>query len=437
MYQTGKAAQISREMDKYSIDILGLSEVRWPTSGSLRLESGKYILYSGRSDGLHQEGVELMLTPKAYKSMMEWNPINERILTARFFSKFIKISIIQVYSPTNEATEEAKLAHLEQLQSVIETIPKHDMLLIMGDMNAKIGNNNTGHEDVMGNHALGVMNNNGEHLIDLCEINKLVVTGSLFPHKTQHKVTWTSPGGRVENQIDHVLVTKQHRTSVLDTRSMRGADIASDHELVRCKVRIKLRKHKTTNSEKRRIKYDTTKLQKPDIKKAFNLELRNRFSMLELDENSVEDDAVETSWKQMVDAFTETANDKLGRKEIGQKPWITRESWKKVDERRELKKRIENARSDRLKERLRTDYRERDKDVKRSMRSDRRKWTDNMIEEAEKAAQNGRMKTVYEITRTLCNEKRKESNLVKDKMETPYQMMKIVRKDGRNILKKH
>jgi hypothetical protein len=104
MYQTGKAAQISREMDRYNIEILGLSEVRWPTSGSTRLECGKkHISYSGRTDGIHQEGVGLMLTQKAFKATMEWNPVNERIITARFFSKFIKISIIpQTKRPTKK-----------------------------------------------------------------------------------------------------------------------------------------------------------------------------------------------------------------------------------------------------------------------------------------------------------------------------------------------
>jgi hypothetical protein len=38
------------------------------------------------------------------------------------------------------------------------------MLLIMGDMNAKIGKDNTGHEDVVGKHCLGEMNNNSAHL---------------------------------------------------------------------------------------------------------------------------------------------------------------------------------------------------------------------------------------------------------------------------------
>jgi hypothetical protein len=96
--------------------------------------------------------------------------------------------------PTNEATNDGKPKHIEQLQSIIETIPKHDTHLIMGDVNAKIGKDKTGHEDAMGIHGLGEMNNSSAHLINLCEINKLVVTGSLFPHKDQHNVTWISPG---------------------------------------------------------------------------------------------------------------------------------------------------------------------------------------------------------------------------------------------------
>jgi hypothetical protein len=33
MYITGKTAQIDQEMDGYGIDILGLSEARWPMNG--------------------------------------------------------------------------------------------------------------------------------------------------------------------------------------------------------------------------------------------------------------------------------------------------------------------------------------------------------------------------------------------------------------------
>ena len=414
MYTAGKTAQVDMEMERYKIDILGLSEVRWPSSGRTRLQSGKVVLHSGRADGSHLEGVALMLSAKATNALIKWEPINERIILARFFSKYIKTTVILVYAPTNEASEETKTVYMEQLQAVIETVPKHDMLLVIGDFNAKVGADNAGYERVMGREGTGVMNDNGERLVNLCEVNRLIVTGTLFPHKLKHKLTWTSPNGKSENQIDHILVSKQHRTSVLDTRAMRGADVGTDHELVRCKIRIKLKRNKQIKEDKRK-KFDTTKLYKSEERKAFCLELKNRFETLEIKEETTGESEVEMTWKHLEETFNSVAEEKLGFKKKGQKPWISKESWKLVEERKETKRKIENCRSDRVKIRLRAQYSEKDREVKSNMRKDRRKWTDNMIEEAEKAANNGRMKTVYEITRTLSNEKRRTPSVIKDK----------------------
>ena len=52
---------------------------------------------------------------------------------------------------------------------------------------------------------------------------------------------------------------------------------------------------------------------------------------------------------------------------------------------------------------------------KKSMRQDKRKWVDHLAMEAEEAARNGRMKEVYDITKTLSNDKRKSTKAVKDK----------------------
>lgn len=49
------------------------------------------------------------------------------------------------------------------------------------------------------------------------------------------------------------------------------------------------------------------------------------------------------------------------------------------------------------------------------MRNDRKKWTEDMITDAERAANNGHMKTVYEITRVLSNERRGMPTAIKDK----------------------
>ena len=47
MFETVKAAQIAREMERFKVKILGLSEVRWNMAGRTTLASGERVLYSG------------------------------------------------------------------------------------------------------------------------------------------------------------------------------------------------------------------------------------------------------------------------------------------------------------------------------------------------------------------------------------------------------
>ncbi|KAL9956815.1 hypothetical protein ACROYT_G038356 [Oculina patagonica] len=52
MYQTGKLAQIVKEMDRYRMDIIGISEARWVGSGMMKERSGHTVIHSGRKIGL-------------------------------------------------------------------------------------------------------------------------------------------------------------------------------------------------------------------------------------------------------------------------------------------------------------------------------------------------------------------------------------------------
>ena len=114
MYEQGRCAQIVKEMKRYNLSILGISEMRWNTFGSLRTRTGETILFSGNpnDDDPHVKGVGLILSKVAADSLMEWDPVSERIITARFASKCQNMSLIQVYAPTNEAKDEDKEAFL-------------------------------------------------------------------------------------------------------------------------------------------------------------------------------------------------------------------------------------------------------------------------------------------------------------------------------------
>ena len=71
-----------------------------------------------------------MISRKAEQSLIERKPINGRLIYVRFFSKYMKLSIIQAYAPTNEASDEDKGNFYDQLQSVVDSIHKHDILTV-------------------------------------------------------------------------------------------------------------------------------------------------------------------------------------------------------------------------------------------------------------------------------------------------------------------
>ncbi|XP_068739553.1 craniofacial development protein 2-like [Montipora capricornis] len=177
MFETGKAGQVAKEMKRYEIDILGISECRWRGSGKSKLNTGE-----------------------AARCLMEWTPESSRIIRARFYSKYRKLTLIHAYSPTNDASIESKDDFYEQLEGTVQKCNRNDILLITGDLNAKVGKGTPEEREVLGQHGTGDRNENGERLCEFCEMNGLVITGTIFPHKEIHKATWTSPNGRTRTR---------------------------------------------------------------------------------------------------------------------------------------------------------------------------------------------------------------------------------------------
>ena len=285
MYEAGKMAQVAAEMRRYKLALLGISEVRWTQAGHTRLTTGELFLYSGHeeSDAPHTQGVGLMLSRQAQRALIGWEAHGPRIITATFrtVKKKIKMNIIQCYAPTNDGDEEDKSQFYSRLQKILENYPDKDITILIGDLNAKIGPDNTGYEQVMGTHALGEMNENGEIFADLCALNNLVIGGSIFPHKRIHKSTWVSPDSVTENQIDHVCISRKFRRSLLDVRVRRGADVASDHHLVVARLKLKLKKNQMLDRPVRRAKYNISLLKDPNTREKFSLVLKNKFQALQ------------------------------------------------------------------------------------------------------------------------------------------------------------
>jgi len=408
MFETGKTAQVTNEMKKYNISILGISEARWNDSGKLTLNSGETICYSGRSDGIHQEGVAIIMDNHATKCLLEWEPINSRIIRARFNSRFIKTTIIQCYAPTEQAAEEDKEAFYVCLQQQIDKTPRHDILLVMGDLNAKVGSNNEGYEECMGQQGMGTQNDNGTRFADLCRENGMVIGGTIFHHKAIHKLTWTSPDGKTRNQIDHLAINQKWRRSLTDVKVIRGADAGSDHFLLLGVLNLKLKKQTSKATDRQ---FDSQRLKDPDVRHNFTLELKNKFSIL----NAIPVDDLDEKNEMIQKAFVETSQVVLGHRKKQRKAWISDTTWDLIEERKTTKKQLLACKSHESREQLSQEYKAKNSEVKKSSRRDKRTYIDNLAKEAQEAADKGDTRTVYKITKSLTGGFTNTSTIVKDK----------------------
>ena len=119
------------------------------------------------------------------------------MISVHFQGKPFNITIIQVYAPTSSAEEAEVEQFYEELQDFLELASKKDVLLIIGDLNAKVGGQEI--PGVIGKYGLRLQNKAGQRLIEFCQENTLVITNTLFQQHKRRLYTWTSPDGQYRN----------------------------------------------------------------------------------------------------------------------------------------------------------------------------------------------------------------------------------------------
>uniref|UniRef100_A0A2C9L7L6 Endonuclease/exonuclease/phosphatase domain-containing protein n=1 Tax=Biomphalaria glabrata TaxID=6526 RepID=A0A2C9L7L6_BIOGL len=222
--------------------------------------------------------------------------------------------------PTEDAEDTTKDNFYNQLQTILEETLT-DLILLMEDFNAKINPNRTGFE--------------------------YVIT--------------RSPNGETFNEIDYIFISKRWRSSLLDVRTRRGADISSDHYHVsgKCNLRLKRRPKRATRPRP----FNVDKLKECNIAAQFQLKLKNRFETLADILN------LEEEWANFKDTTIECAKEVIGRRRGSYKErWIQDRTWKLIDERKDAKSRQDQKNETRDHILVEEAYREADLKVKRSCR---------------------------------------------------------------------
>ena len=116
------------------------------------------------------------------------------MISVHFQGKPFNVTVMQFYAPTCNAEEAEAEQFYEDLQDLLALTPKKDVLFLIGDWNAKVGCQEL--PGVTGKLGLGVQNDAGLRLTEICQENTLVRANTLFQKHKRRLYTWTSPDRR-------------------------------------------------------------------------------------------------------------------------------------------------------------------------------------------------------------------------------------------------
>ncbi|XP_058449191.1 uncharacterized protein LOC131429161 [Malaya genurostris] len=186
--------------------------------------------------------------------------------------RFFNFNIINVHSPHSGSTDDDKDAFYAQLERKYDCCPSHDVKIIIGDLNAQVGQEEEFRPTIGRFSAHQLTNENGLRLIDFAASKNMAIRSTFFQHSLPYRYTWRSPQ-QTESQIDYVLIDGRHFSEIIDVRTYRGANVDSDHYLVMVKLRPKL---SVINNARYQLppRYNIERLKQPDVASTYaqNLE---------------------------------------------------------------------------------------------------------------------------------------------------------------------
>lgn len=375
-------------MNRLGIDILGISEVRWTGMGEFATDD--YMVYYSGHENQRINGVALIVSNRVRNTIMGCNFKTDRMMSVRFQGQPFNITVIQIYAPTTEAEEEDIDQFYEDLRELLQLTPKKDVVFIIGDWNAKVGNQTV--DGVTGKFGLGTTNEAGQRLLEFCQDNSLVITNTLFQLPKRRLYTWTSPDGQYRNQIDYIICSQRWRSAVQSSKTRPGADCGSDHELLISKFRLKL---KRINKAKPSSGYNLN-----NIPLEYTVEVKNRFNGLDL-----RDRVPEELWSEVCCVVKETAEKHISKKKNKKKArWLSGEALQIAEERRNAKIKGERSKVSKL-----------NAEFQKLARRDKNAFLNEQCKEVEENNRLGKTRDLYMRIRDLRGRFQAKIGMIKDK----------------------
>lgn len=397
-----KQHQLIAGCTKNKIDLVAIQEHRQRLETDIDYQmvaSGTIMRISANSNGVG--GIGLYVSARLYKYTLSCSKISERILLATFEGNPV-VTIVACYAPTEAATREEKDDFYAKLESTLQEIPAHNMLILLGDFNARIGTDSFSQES----RAIGQFlhhsetNNNGLRLLELCQSANLCVLQSKKPQRKGRQWTWRHPNGASVAQIDHIIIRAKWFNSFSMCRPFNSVNVESDHRILCAKMDVSLRS--SSKDIKGSAPVNWKRLNDPQLRESFKLELRNRFTGLS-DEVTVQDE-----YDELIEHIQKSGEKTLGIFKRTKDPdWVSEETKIMVEKRDIAKRKYYECQIEPENQRIRNEWKTLGHEVKKAYEQDEIKHLEGQLKELRIADSKNQSAKTWKLINSISGRERK------------------------------
>ena len=143
-HSAAEADEIALDLKAAGVMVCGMQELRRRGEGHDKglPRSGYHLIWSGGAlDRRKERGVGVLLHPEVAKALTGYYGVEkaEDRLMVLHFAGAIQASIVVAYAPTEVSDAPSKDAFYSALDATLDALPRHRMIMILGDMNARVG----------------------------------------------------------------------------------------------------------------------------------------------------------------------------------------------------------------------------------------------------------------------------------------------------------
>ena len=325
---TGKGRELADMMQRRKVDILCVQETRWKGSKARNIGGGYKLYYHG-VDG-KRNGVGIVLREELTESVLEVKRVSDRVMGIRLGIGGVILNVLCAYAPQVGCEQEEKERFWQDMDELLDGVPRVDKVVLGADLNGHVGEGNRGDEEMMGRYGYGLRNEEGQRVVDFAKSAELAVVNTYYKKKEEHRITYKSGGRRT--QVDYILCRRRDVKEVVDCKVVVGESVATQHRMVLCKLVLQGAQKKRIVAMEPRVRW--WKLNEVPCREQFNEEVRKG---LQGAEEFPED------WESTAKLLRESGEKVLGmtsgkRKNGKETWWWNMEVQDSIKEKREAKK---------------------------------------------------------------------------------------------------